>query len=141
MAIKIRLRGVKEEFNKLDKETTQTVNELARIQAFDTMNKLKMATPIDTGRAKNSWTLTMNKNSFKDAKSGGSFVTTLPAVSDSKIETLYLTNGTPYIENLNQGSSRQAPARFIESTILSSNYNIDGVLFETINMGSESDKD
>jgi len=141
MAIKIKLQGVKEEFEKVDRETTETINQLARIQAFDTMNKLKMATPIDTGRARNSWTLTMNKNNFKDAKTGGPSIGSLPSVSDKKVETLYLTNGTPYIENLNQGSSRQAPARFVEQTILSSNYNIDGVLFETINMGTESDKD
>ena len=141
MAIKIKLQGVKEEFDKLDKETTQTINELARIQALDTVVKLKMATPIDTGRARNSWNLSATKNSFKDAKTGVATMSTLPPASDKKIETLYLTNGTPYIENLNQGSSRQAPARFIEGVILSSNYNIDGVLFETINVGTETGKD
>lgn len=139
MAIKIKLQGVKEEFDKLDRETTETINQIARVQALDTMNKLKANTPIDTGRAKNSWSLTANKNEFNDAKTGSPRAVSLPPVSSSKTESLYLTNGTPYIENLNEGSSKQAPARFIEGVILSSNYNIDGVLFETINVGTETE--
>jgi hypothetical protein len=136
MTIKIKLRGVKEEFDKLDKETTEAINSLSRLQAFDTMNKLKEATPVDTGRARNSWNLTANPAGFRDAKSGGSVPSILPQISDKKVETLYLTNGTPYIENLNQGSSRQAPMRFIETTVLE-NYSVDGILFETINVGNE----
>jgi len=141
MAIKIKLQGVKEEFDKLDRETTETINQLSRLQALDTTNKLKAATPIDTGRARNSWSLTKNRNKFKDSKAGPVMPETLPPVSGDKVETLYITNGTPYIENLNQGSSKQAPTRFIEGVILSSNYNIDGVLFETINVGTEKDRD
>jgi len=136
MTVKIKLRGIKEEFAKIDEETKEAVNSLSRLQAFDTMNKIKSRTPIDTGRARNSWNLTTNPVGFRDAKSGGPAPSTLPPISDKKIETLYLTNGTPYIENLNQGSSRQAPARFIESTVLE-NYSVDGILFETINVGDE----
>lgn len=131
--ISIALKGVKDEFARLDRETTEAINSLARLQAFDTMNKLKFATPVDTGRARNSWAVTDNKTTFKDAKSGAVLPTFLPPVSDRKLETLYLTNGTPYIEDLNQGSSKQAPARFVEATILTT-YSIEGVLFETINL-------
>lgn len=131
--ISIKLKGVKDEFNRLDKETTEAINSLARVQALDTLTKLKSATPVDTGRARNSWALTQNKTTFRDAKTGAVLPTTLPPISGNEIETLYLTNGTPYIEDLNQGSSKQAPARFIEATILTT-YSIDGVLFETINL-------
>ena len=131
--IKISLKGVGAEFDTKDKELTYAVNSLARAQAFESVNKLKAATPIDTGRARNSWTLTKNKNEFEDAKGGynlgGSFLGPIP---NNRVETLYATNGTPYIEDLNRGSSKQAPARFIEKTILQ-NYTPAGVLFETIN--------
>jgi len=130
--VSFKLIGAAKEFEKLDKETKREINNIARVQAFDTMNKVKQSTPIDTGRARNSWILTTEKNKFKDAKNGSNLPSFLPPVSDDRIETLYLTNGTPYIENLNQGSSRQAPSRFIETAILGT-YTIDGVLFETIN--------
>jgi len=130
--LSFRLIGADKEFEKLDRETKKEINSIARTQAFDTMNKVKQNTPIDTGRARNSWILTTEKNKFKDAKNGSNLPSFLPPVDDRKIETLYLTNGTPYIENLNQGSSKQAPARFIETAILGT-YTIDGVLFETIN--------
>jgi len=131
--IKIRLEGVDAEFNSKDKELNKTVNQLARIQAIDTLSKLKSTTPVDTGRARGSWTLTKNKNEFKDAKGGYNLGAgdTLGPVPDDRIETLYVTNGTPYIEDLNRGSSKQAPARFVEATVLQ-NYTPAGVLFETI---------
>ena len=129
--IKISLKGINAEFDKKDRELMGTVNLLSRAQAFETVNKLKAATPIDTGRARNSWTLTKDKNKFKDAKGGYGEVDSLGPVPDTYAETLFATNGTPYIEDLNRGSSKQAPARFVESTILQ-NYTPAGVLFETI---------
>jgi hypothetical protein len=134
MAISVKLTGVKAEFADLDEELTETINSLARIQALDTTTELKRETPVDTGRAKNSWLLTDSRDRFKDAKSSPTGVyNVLPPVSKTEIETLYVTNGTPYIEDLNQGSSRQAPARFVEQVVYkNNNYNKDGVLFETI---------
>lgn len=32
-------------------------------------------------------------------------------------DTLYLANSTPYIKRLNEGWSKQAPARFVEMTV------------------------
>ena len=54
------------------------------------MSELKNATPVDTGRARDGW-----------------------KVSGDSIE-----NDVPYIEHLNEGSSQQAPAYFIEATLL-----------------------
>lgn len=51
---------------------------------------LKEATPVDTGNARDSW----------------------------KYENGSIINTAEYIENLNEGSSTQAPARFIEQTLL-----------------------
>jgi len=57
----------------------------------DLVAKLKIATPIDTGNARDSWHI-QNKNIINDAE---------------------------YISDLNEGHSPQAPAKFIEKTILS----------------------
>ena len=133
--IKITLKGVEAEFKSKDKELVSTVNQIARIQAIDTVAKLKEKTPVDTGRARNSWVLSRDKNNFLDAKGGYTAAIGGPGlgpVSSTKIETLYATNGTPYIEDLNRGTSKQAPARFVEATVAQQKYTPLGVLFETI---------
>jgi len=136
MVMRIKLQGVSEEFKNMDKELVTFVNEANRLQAFETLNDLKRNTPVDTGRAKNSWVLTQFRGELKDAKKDGVRFSSpiIGPVSDKKVETLYITNGTPYIEDLNRGSSKQAPARFVESTVLSKDYNPAGVLFETIDV-------
>jgi hypothetical protein len=52
---------------------------------------LRAATPVDTGHARDSWT----------------------HINDT------ITNDAEYIDRLNAGSSQQAPAHFIEKTVLS----------------------
>jgi len=130
--ISIKLLGVPENLKTADKEFNKTINQLNALQAFDTLEALKRATPVDTGRARNSWILTEKENKFIGNGQGASNL--LGAPSEESITPLYITNGTPYIESLNEGSSKQAPARFVEQTVLSKNYNIEGVLFETIKM-------
>lgn len=62
------------------------------LQVRKLVNKLSQATPVDTGRAAAGWRLKNN----------------------------VIVNDTPYISELNHGSSQQAPSFFIEKTVLSS---------------------
>lgn len=57
------------------------------------------ATPVDTGYARSRWDTSLG-------------------VSQQGTLQVSITNDAPYIEELNRGSSRQAPARFIEETLL-----------------------
>ena len=52
---------------------------------------MKQATPVDTGNARDHW----------------------------KIQDNSIVNETEYIEYLNEGSSTQAPANFVERVVLS----------------------
>lgn len=54
------------------------------------LQKLKDATPVKTGKARDGW----------------------------KIEGENIVNEVDYISTLNQGTSKQAPAHFIEKTVL-----------------------
>ena len=130
--ISIKLLGVSETLKLKDKEFTKTINQLNILQAFEALSALKAATPVDTGRAKNSWILTEKENKF--VSDGTASTSLVGPASEDRVTPLFITNGTPYIESLNEGSSKQAPARFVEQTVLSKNYNIEGVLFETINL-------
>jgi hypothetical protein len=73
-----------------------TTGVLATVQTLK--EELVLATPVDTGRARASWSI--NK------------------VRGDKEPTFEITNDAPYIGKLNDGYSDQAPAHFIESIAL-----------------------
>lgn len=94
MKLKMSLMNVESEFKKLFDQRQKLTKE----QALTTVNTLKeeliQKTPIDTGLARASWKINESKDNYN------------------------LENTTEYIQYLNQGSSQQAPAYFIESTAI-----------------------
>lgn len=92
--IKIRVRGI----SKLKEELRQFYkgSEKGQLETIATklVSELKEETPVNTGYARSRWTF----------KRGPSKCT--------------IENDAPYIEDLNNGSSRQAPRLFVEKTIL-----------------------
>lgn len=94
MASKMSLAGVAEEFEKAFKQLTENTKEINRKTVDKMVDELVLNTPIDTGLARASWKTTEGVNSIS------------------------VENTTEYIEHLNEGSSKQAPARFIEATAL-----------------------
>lgn len=76
-----------------------------RVVSFDAERYIKIRMPVDTGRARASW--------------GHSTAPASPAdgIWHEDVDALALTQGSrvEYIEYLNQGSSTQAPAGFIDA--------------------------
>lgn len=76
-------------------------NILVENAALQLIEALKDATPVDTGKARDGW-------QYKDGK---------------------IINDVEYINELNAGHSKQAPAHFVERTLLNhSNVNPNGVI-------------
>lgn len=71
----------------VDSERADAVAEQLRLA-------LSRATPVDTGRASRNWD-----------------------VRDIRRGTIRVNNSLDYVQYLNQGSSQQAPARFVENTV------------------------
>lgn len=72
-------------------DSIKAAMDTARVKALDTIvADLQAATPVDTGYAQSRW----------------------------KHDGVSITNDAPYIEELNAGHSKQAPAYFIEQTVL-----------------------
>ena len=92
--INMSITGIKETFLDLEaemrKEVTIQATPIVHMLTLD----LKAETPVDTGHARDSWTTTPTKDGFD------------------------IANPVEYIDYLNQGSSKQAPAFFIETTAL-----------------------
>lgn len=92
--MKMRIHNIKATFDLLGKRLEEVSQEEARRAVSKMTDELRNATPVDTGLAKSSWVTTEMPKKF------------------------YVENTTEYIQYLNEGSSNQAPPRFIESIAL-----------------------
>lgn len=104
------------------KSQTKNAMEIAIVEC---MRALAISTPVDTGRARYGYYCTVGKPSDAvpdAAPKSGKIYYPFPdiAIRISEMgkfsisDTLYITNNVPYIVKLNNGYSRQAPARFVE---------------------------
>lgn len=87
----ITIKNVKQTIDKIKKDFEINLDKNLQNKGKDLVVLLKEATPVDTGEAKNGW-IYQNKS---------------------------IKNEVEHIKYLNEGSSIQAPAYFIEKTILS----------------------
>jgi hypothetical protein len=117
VGVKMNLIGVEKEFARMSSELITLINGVQRASGIAATADLQLQTPVDTGRARGSWTVGKSKVAMDAAISTSEKGRVLGPVSSKVIETLYITNGTPYIQLLNDGSSSQAPPRFIEKTL------------------------
>ena len=89
--MRIKVKGIKDTLEMIRKEADAEVEKQKKEKISPILRRLKQSTPIDTGEARNGWRIT-----------------------EKGIE-----NDVPYISYLNQGSSTQAPAYFVERAVLS----------------------
>lgn len=95
--IKLKVSGIKKELARVN-DSLRTIGETQSLVATKSIvNDLKEATPVDTGEARDGWTYT----------------------ASLKKGVYQITNEVDHIAYLNAGTSEQAPAHFIEQTILS----------------------
>ena len=113
MAVTIRFRGVAQAFRELREELGDEVAQNFDTQTFQLVENLRDATPVDTGNARDSWFITP----------------TSPEPGDPTDVRAVIFNTTDYIDDLNAGTSRQAPARFIEREALQL-FEPDGVIVQ-----------
>lgn len=93
------------------------LNQLMRVVVFETDAELKARSPVDTGRFRASWAIGENQTGDYDA---GSSTSTAPValnytLGNEKIGNVYnVHNSLPYAEPLANGSSKQAPAGWVD---------------------------
>ena len=110
----IKVQNLKSEFNKLENDLKTEAATKSDELMVKALYDLKNATPKDSGFAADSWYF---ENEGKDLLTG--------------YENYSLVNSVPYIETLNNGSSRQAPKRFIEKTLFKY-FESDGIVVKVI---------
>jgi len=92
--MKMQIRGINDTFNRLSIELSKAETANLQKEAAKMVSELEAATPVDTGLARDSWKI------------------------DDQGKRVLITNDTPYIQYLNEGSSKQAPSHFVEKIAL-----------------------
>ncbi len=104
-----------------EKQHTQIMKKLT----FEVGRRLIMKTPVDTGRARGGWMPSIGSPAGGEGGPDPEGVQTLARVRVTMSEidsrggqvTIYFTNNVSYIGYLNAGTSKQAPAHFVEATV------------------------
>ena len=104
----INLKGAVSQLNKdVDKEIEQQL----RAKSLKAFADVKLMTPVDTGQARNSWYI-----GYTERYLGGEPTSNITILTPKdKPQEIIVTNGVTYIQFLNNGHSKQAPTKFIES--------------------------
>ena len=75
-------------------------------------------TPVDTGRARSNWLTSLGKPRTGTVEVGGAPNPRSTIAQRKPGQVIFITNNLPYIQRLNEGSSSQAPANFVEMAVM-----------------------
>lgn len=107
----------------LVKQIPENIIIIQKKVVFELLRRFVLRTPVDTGRARGGWHVTIN--AINDSDLGGVDLSGSGVFSAAKkvmaalgrYETVYINNNVTYIPFLDAGSSKQAPAGMIDVSI------------------------
>lgn len=101
------------------------VTEYTRKYAITLLNNLVLKTPVDSGRARGSWIVSVNAPDEYQAKlidkSGSRVIANGAARVEKRYkgleDVIYIQSNLPYIQRLDKGWSKQAPYGFTKTAM------------------------
>lgn len=98
------------------------VSQVKRYMAFDLWNRVTRGNPVDTGRSRAAWNLSVGAADLavpdKPPKSTTLAPPSLPTLGEIPAGVpVVLSNNLPYVPELEKGSSKQAPDGFVQRSI------------------------
>jgi hypothetical protein len=110
--------GFSEQIGKFVLKTNEAHGKIVRTATLELFSGVIKSTPVDTGRARGNWMTSVNapKDGTTERldQSGAQAVAEVSANTPPGAgQVTYLANSLPYIERLEMGSSKQAPAGMI----------------------------
>jgi hypothetical protein len=97
---------------------SQQMEKLLRVAVLETDSRLKQASPVDTGRFRVSWQV--GENAAPGGEKPAGTYSGIPQIErigyrEEKLGNIYsVHNNLPYAEPLANGSSKQAPAGWVQ---------------------------
>ena len=105
--------NLRSSIDNLKKDTDKVIEQELRAKSLRAFADVKLMTPVDTGQARNSWYIGYTEKYYGGKSGGTSNISILRP--KNKPQEIIVTNGVTYIQFLNNGHSKQAPTKFIES--------------------------
>ena len=106
----------------MDEKVYKVQANLVRETATRFLSEVTKATPVDTGRARANWNMSVG---VIDTRSTENIAAPdAEATANERLEgydgnkAVYISNHLPYIQRLNEGHSKQAPANFVEKALM-----------------------
>ena len=103
------------DLNKFAKSMDIELETVVRKLAFEIYKGVTQKTPVDTGRAKANWML--GYGSINSTITNNTTFTAVQPPKGSGKRPIYITNNLPYINKLENGSSKQAPTGMVNLTM------------------------
>ena len=113
------VQGLKDEMKLVE----DVASKVQRKIALDVLTRVVEGTPVDEGRARGNWQADINavpvgEIDTKDKSGEATIAKGAAKIVGAKFGTaVNIVNNVPYIGRLNDGSSKQAPAGFVEAAI------------------------
>jgi len=100
-------------------KTTEAHNKITRVATLELFRGVILATPVDTGRARGNWQTAPGSPVAGETdrldKSGGEAIAEVESKTPQGAgQVTYLSNNLPYIVQLEEGSSKQAPEGMVK---------------------------
>jgi hypothetical protein len=126
-------KQVGNQLNRLGKLIPEAINFAIQTLAARIDSQIILANPVDTGRSRANWLIGVGDNPEGELNiqedegipnSGVQFDAGIALKEQANLktrkpeQTIFIVNNTSYIEQLNDGSSQQAPANFVQSAIM-----------------------
>jgi len=111
--------GFSDEVRRFTAKTTEAHDKIARVATLELFSGVIKATPVDTGRARGNWQTTVGSPAKgrleREDKSGSEAIAEVEAKTpEGTGQVTYLSNNLPYIMELEEGSSKQAPEGMVK---------------------------
>ena len=106
-------------------ETQEKIEDAVQVIAMDTLRGVVLKSPVDTGRFRGNWIVSINSPSMAqtpatDASGSGTINKGMAAIEGYDVETtsrIYIQNNMPYGNRLENGWSKQAPKGMVSLTL------------------------
>ena len=110
------------DMKKLAEKIGQKYDDTVRASLIDVASKIILRTPIDTGRARGNWQVSINDQASgivdeNDADGSKTIRAAVDNTENASGNVWWLTNNLPYIQKLESGSSKQAPSGMVRVTL------------------------
>lgn len=124
------MRGFSTKIKVIARGVETNANELVRKTVITVVSSVALSTPVDTGRARANWRtkigspISDTRGAVAPGKKGSTGSQNVGAVVKEAQDEMnnyrkggqdvWVSNNLPYIQSLNDGSSEQAPAGFVQ---------------------------